>query len=56
MRLLGRAGGLLGPSGTRAELAHWVATAGFADAQIRTSGALAYFRGSRTPTDSSAHE
>jgi SAM-dependent methyltransferase len=51
MRFLGRAGGLLGPSGTRPELAHWLARSGFADAQIRTSGALAYFRGSLSSPD-----
>lgn len=46
LRVAGRAGGLLGPSGTRVELAHWLDDAGFADAEIRTSGAIAYFRGS----------
>ncbi len=47
LRIAGRAGGLLGPSGTRTELAHWLATAGFPDARIQTSGALVYFRGTR---------
>lgn len=40
-------GGLLGPSGTRTQLAHWLAAAGFADARVRTSGALVYFRVTR---------
>ncbi|MCW3039073.1 MAG: hypothetical protein JWM31_978 [Solirubrobacterales bacterium] len=47
LRIAGRLGGLLGPSGTRVELAHWLAAAGFPDASIRTSGALVYFRGTR---------
>lgn len=45
MRTLGRAWGLLGPSGTRTQLARWLADAGFADARVVTSGALVYFRG-----------
>lgn len=48
LRVLGRAGGLLGPSGTRTQLAHWLSAAGFPDARIHTSGALVYFRGTRT--------
>lgn len=47
MRIAGRAGGLLGPSGTRVELAHWLDDAGFAEPVIRTSGAIVYFRGTR---------
>lgn len=45
MRIIGRTSGLLGPSGTRVELAHWLASAGFHDATIRASGAIVYFRG-----------
>lgn len=45
MRVAGRAGGLLGPSGTVPELARWLHDAGVADARIRTSGALTYFCG-----------
>lgn len=47
MRVVGRAGGLLGPSGTRVELAHWLAQAGFPEPEIRTSGAMVYFRAAR---------
>lgn len=56
LRIVGRAGGLLGPSGTRLELGRWLGAAGFPDAQIRTSGALAYFRGRLAPPDGRVHE
>ncbi len=56
MRVLGRAGGLLGPSGTRTELAHWLAQAGFADARVTTSGALVYFRGTLGRAHTPVHE
>jgi len=47
MRLIGRAGGLLGPAGSRVQLAHWLDRAGFVGADIRTSGAMVYFRAER---------
>jgi ubiquinone/menaquinone biosynthesis C-methylase UbiE len=49
IRRLGRAGGLLGRSATRAELRTWLAAAGVENLTLRTSGALVYFRGVRGP-------
>ena len=45
--LLGRGLDLLGPGVTPAELPRWLDEAGFADAEIRTSGPMAYFRATR---------
>ncbi|MGB8650609.1 MAG: class I SAM-dependent methyltransferase [Mycobacteriales bacterium] len=47
LRRVGRVGGLLGRSATRAELTQWLAAAGLEDVSLRTSGALGYFRGRR---------
>jgi ubiquinone/menaquinone biosynthesis C-methylase UbiE len=47
IRRLGRAGGLLGRSATRAELRRWLGAAGLERATLRTSGALVYFRAVR---------
>ncbi len=47
MRVMGRTTGLLGPSGTVPDLRRWLDDAGLADAHVRTSGALTYFRASR---------
>jgi SAM-dependent methyltransferase len=49
MRRIGRAGNLLGRSGTRAELLGWLRAGGFGDVTLRTSGALVYFRAVRRP-------
>ncbi len=43
----GRLGGLLGPSGTHADLRRWLAWAGFEDAELDRSGGLTYFRARR---------
>jgi SAM-dependent methyltransferase len=48
MRILGRRGGLLGPSGTRDELRGWLDAGGFADTELRQSGGIVYFRGIRS--------
>jgi len=45
VRGLGRISGLLGPSATRSEVLSWMSEAGFTDVMLRTSGAMAYFRG-----------
>jgi len=45
VRGLGRISGLLGPSATKSEVQAWMAEAGFTDVTLRTSGAMAYFRG-----------
>lgn len=47
MRALGRRSGLLGPSGSRAQLSAWLANAGFRDAELRQSGGIVYFRAVR---------
>src|SRR3954470_8446737 len=39
----GRLGGVMGPSGSRADLERWLRDAGFQDVQIKLSGAIAYF-------------
>ena len=39
----GRLGGLLGPSGTRADLERWLAWAGFTDVGLDPSGGMTYF-------------
>jgi ubiquinone/menaquinone biosynthesis C-methylase UbiE len=44
VRLVGRRMGLLGRSGTRAELVAWCRAAGLTEPVLRTSGALVYFR------------
>lgn len=43
----GRLGGLLGPSGSHADLRRWLAWAGFEDAELDRSGGLTYFRALR---------
>jgi hypothetical protein len=39
----GRIAGVMGPSGTRADLDDWLHDAGFLDVEIELSGAIAYF-------------
>ena len=39
----GRLSGVMGPSGTRADLDAWLHDAGFQDVRIKLSGAIAYF-------------
>ena len=39
----GRAAGLIGPSGSAADLRRWMAEAGLGDVRVRHSGAVAYF-------------
>ncbi|KQY58701.1 hypothetical protein ASD11_03360 [Aeromicrobium sp. Root495] len=46
--LAGRALGLLGPSGTRKDLARWLADVGLVDVEITQAGGLTYF-GARKP-------
>lgn len=46
-RLVGRAMGVLGPSGTSAELEGWFASAGLEDTRLQSSGALVYFEARR---------
>jgi SAM-dependent methyltransferase len=48
MRALGRRSGLLGPSGTRAQLRSWLASAGFEDVALHQSGGIVYFRAVRS--------
>ena len=43
----GRVMGVMGPSGTRADLERWLVDAGMEDVSIRRSGAIAYFRARR---------
>jgi SAM-dependent methyltransferase len=43
----GRIGGLLGPSGTRADLERWLAWGGFTDVGLDRSGGLTYFTATR---------
>lgn len=45
--IVGRRLDLLGPGVTPAELPRWLEQAGFVDVEIRSSGPMAYFRGSR---------
>ena len=47
MIVAGRAGGLLGPSGTHADLRRWLAWAGLVDVSLDRSGGLTYFTGRR---------
>jgi SAM-dependent methyltransferase len=47
MMFVGRQLDLLGPGVTPAELPRWLDEAGYVDVEIRTSGPMAYFRGSR---------
>jgi SAM-dependent methyltransferase len=47
MIVAGRAGGLLGPSGTHADLRRWLTWGGFEDVQLDRSGGLTYFTGRR---------
>ncbi|MEA2126482.1 MAG: hypothetical protein QOI80_3264 [Solirubrobacteraceae bacterium] len=47
MIVAGRLGGLLGPSGTHADLERWLAWAGFDDVALDRSGGLTYFTGRR---------
>lgn len=50
IRRVGRVAGLLGPGATRDELRGWL-TPDFDDVQIRTSGAMVYFRAVRSGTN-----
>jgi SAM-dependent methyltransferase len=43
----GRAAGVMGPSGSGADLERWLRDAGLGDVEIRRSGAIAYFRAKR---------
>jgi ubiquinone/menaquinone biosynthesis C-methylase UbiE len=43
----GRAAGVMGPSGSGADLERWLRDAGLGDVEIRRSGAIAYFRAQR---------
>jgi ubiquinone/menaquinone biosynthesis C-methylase UbiE len=47
MRLTGRAAGLLGPSGSHADLRRWLQWAGFEEARLDRSGGLTYFTARR---------
>ena len=47
MVVLGRAAGVMGPSGGFADLERWLDDAGFADTTIERSGAIAYFDATR---------
>lgn len=47
IRVAGRLGGLLGPSGTHADLRRWLAWAGFDDVSLDRSGGLTYFAATR---------
>lgn len=48
MRQVGRLAGLLGPGCTGAEVLHWLGAQGVLDAELRRSGALGYFRGTKS--------
>jgi SAM-dependent methyltransferase len=43
----GRAGGVMGPSGSFRDLERWLGDAGLGDAEIQRSGAIAYFEATR---------
>jgi SAM-dependent methyltransferase len=43
----GRMSGVMGPSGSRADLDSWLHDAGFQNVRIELSGAVAYFRGTK---------
>ena len=43
----GRLAGVMGPSGTRADLDSWLRDAGFRNVQIELSGAIGYFRATK---------
>ncbi len=47
MRTVGRAAGLLGPSGSRADLERWLREAGFGAIVLDRSGGLTYFSATR---------
>jgi SAM-dependent methyltransferase len=47
MVMAGRAAGVMGPSGTRADLERWLTDAGLDDFDIQRSGAIAYFNATR---------
>lgn len=44
----GRRSGLLGPSGSRAEVRRWLADAGLTEIELNVSGAIGYFRAVRS--------
>ena len=44
LRVVGRAAGLMGPSGTPDDVRRWCADAGLVDLDLRLSGAMGYFR------------
>jgi len=48
--IVGRRLNLLGPGVTPEELPAWLDQAGFIDVEIRTSGPMAYFHGTRRPS------
>jgi SAM-dependent methyltransferase len=47
LRVAGRLGGLLGPSGTHSDLRRWLESGGFEDVALDRSGGLTYFTGTR---------
>lgn len=47
LMMAGRLAGLLGPSGTAADVRAWLSEAGFARITLEVSGAIGYFRGVR---------
>ncbi len=51
MRRMGRAAGLLGPMCSRDDARWWLSGAGVTPVSMRTSGAFAYFRGTRRDPD-----
>jgi ubiquinone/menaquinone biosynthesis C-methylase UbiE len=48
IRKIGRLSGLMGPSATQAEVRDWLAEAGFEDITLRMSGAIGYFRATKS--------
>lgn len=48
IRKVGKLAGLLGPSATKAEVRAWLAEAGFTDISLRMSGAIGYFRATKS--------
>jgi SAM-dependent methyltransferase len=46
----GRIGGVMGPSGTHADLDAWLHDAGLQDVRIKLSGAIAYFTATKPPS------
>lgn len=48
IRKIGRLSGLLGPSATQSEVLDWMVEAGFVDVTLKMSGAIGYFRGTKS--------